>query len=136
MTKNMQNKGRKAWLITWEWVGDHAKVPSNEIIAAILKPQTGADAVRRFVEVLYAAREYDPIDMLQSLTHNPYPASFMKIGVEVEGVGVRYPNYEGEIQCGHNPYLRARLVNNLKLRDEDNPQAGLIWGERPLPKIS
>jgi hypothetical protein len=71
-----RRKGRTAWLVTWDWSGDHAAVPEHEVIAAILRPQTSPETVKRMVEILYAAREYYPVDKLAALTHNPYPAQF------------------------------------------------------------
>lgn len=77
-----RQKGSKAWLVTWDWDGDHAAVPEREVIAAVLRPQTSPDTVKRIVEILYAAREYHPVDKLNALTHNPYAARFNTVTVE------------------------------------------------------
>jgi hypothetical protein len=44
-------KGIKAWLVKWEWAGDHAK-PEREI-AAILNPRWSPERVRKYVELIY-----------------------------------------------------------------------------------
>ena len=130
-------KGRKAWLITWDWAGDQAAVPEHEVIAAILRPQTSPESVKRIVELLYAAREYDAVDKLGALSRNPYPAEYNTVTVEQETLGgepwrQRVP-FIGQIHCGHNPFLYARLVDNLRPKDEADPGAGLVWDERPHP---
>jgi hypothetical protein len=132
-------KGRKAWLVTWDWAGDHAAVPERDAVAAILRPQTSPDTVKRIVELLYAAREYHPADKLGALTRNPYPAQFNTVEIEQplrDGeVFKQTVPFAGQIVCGHNPFLYARLVDNLRLRDSTNPNAGLIWDERPHPGV-
>ena len=130
-------QGCKAWLVTWDWTGDHAAVPERDILAAILRPQTSPDAMKRIVELLYAAREYAPSGKLDAMKRNPYPAKFNTIEVEQPlqsgEVFKQTVPFAGQIVCGHNPFLSARLVDNLRLRDSTNPDAGLIWDERPRP---
>ena len=130
-------RGRKVWLVTWDWTGGHAAVPEHDVIAAILRPQTSPDTVKKIVELLYAAREYDPVGKLSAMTDNPYPAEFGTVEVkqrtasgEVSRQRVRYT---GQIHCGHNPFLYARLVNNLRPKDPANPDEGLTWDEHSYP---
>jgi hypothetical protein len=125
-------RGRKAWLVTWEWAGNHAKVPDEDVVAAVLRPQVGSETVRRLVEFLYAQREYAPEDKLAALDHNPYPAMFGRCRfIDSDGT-VRSVASAGEVVCGHNPWLRARLVDNLRMA---LPDAGLDWDERKDPPI-
>lgn len=128
--------GRKAWLITWDWAGEHARVPDDEVIAAILRPQTGAETVRRIMEYLYAMRQYEAIDKLDMLDSNPYPAEFNAVTHEFPGDPPfrQTVKYEGQIICGHNPFLYARRVDNLRPRSPDSPSDGLTWDERPPPR--
>jgi hypothetical protein len=127
-------RGRVAWLVTWEWDGNHARVPNKEVIAAVLRPQIGAQKVRRYVEVLYAQREYAAIDKLYALDH-PYPSRFGHCHVEPADSTHRPPSWDGEILCGDNPYLRARIVDNLRPRNPADPKKGLVWVERRRPVI-
>ncbi|MFP6888323.1 MAG: hypothetical protein VCF07_00995, partial [Nitrospinota bacterium] len=57
---------------------------------------------------------------------NPYPAEFNKI----KGV-----TWEGQIICGHNPYIYARLVEGLKVETDREGNENLKWNERPPPKL-
>lgn len=70
-----KSTGKKVWLITWEWAGDHAAVPEPDRVAAVLRPQTTPATIKRLTELLYAAREYSAVDKLGALTFNPYPAA-------------------------------------------------------------
>jgi hypothetical protein len=91
------------------------------------------------VELLYIARQYDPIDKLDALTHNPYPVRFGTTRLEEilpDGtLRVEAARSGDEMYCGHNPFLHARLVENLRRRDPANPEAGLVWDERPRQVI-
>ncbi len=126
--------GRKAWLITWEWTGASAAIPEDEVIAAILHPLTNPKLVKRMMELLYAAREYKPIDKLSALSSNPYPAEYNLVNVEHElkdgEIWHQRVPQQGQIYCGHNPRLYARCVDDLRLKDTSDPDAGLIWKER------
>ena len=71
----LPRSARLAWLVLWEWVGDHARV--DQPIAAILPRPLSHETVQRIVEVLYAEREYIPAEMLEAARdrgHNPYRA--------------------------------------------------------------
>ncbi|SNQ49355.1 conserved hypothetical protein [Frankia canadensis] len=132
-------RGRKAWLVTWDAAGSHAAVAEREVVAAVLRPQTGPETVKRIVELLYMAREFDPADKLDALTRNPYPAKFGTVTVRETfkngEVWEQRVTHTGQIICGHNPFLYARLVKNLRLKDSANPGSGLIWDEEPRQKV-
>jgi hypothetical protein len=125
MRKGQQRK-IKAWLVTWEWSGDHAK--RENIIAAIFNPRWGGDRVREFVEFFYA-NEYtlaERMDLVRGKP-NPYPAEF---GKRMGGKGT----WKGEIFCGHNPFLRARVVDDLTVERNMDGKEIAAWKERPRPK--
>lgn len=130
--------GRKAWLITWEWTGKAAAVPDDEVVAAILHPLTSPKTVKHIMELLYAAREYKAVDKLNALHRNPYPAEYNLVNVEHElrngEIWHQRVPQQGQVYCGHNPRLYARCVDDLRLKDELNPDAGLTWKERNYPK--
>jgi hypothetical protein len=132
-----KGSGRKAWLVTWDWAGDHAAVPEQEVVAAILRPQTSPKTVKELMERLYAAHEFSAADKLSALTYNPYPAHFGSLTVnERLPSGATRPltaPFVGQIYCGHNPFLYARLVDNLRVDNEVG--IGLSWDERPLPRV-
>ncbi|HEV7395059.1 MAG TPA: hypothetical protein VGN86_01005 [Pyrinomonadaceae bacterium] len=45
-----------AWLVTWEWEGNHARVKNS--IAAILNYRRSSEQVREIVELIYANETY------------------------------------------------------------------------------
>lgn len=116
--------GKKAWLVTWEWSGDHARVEDR--IVAVFGPRLSGERVRELVDCIHSVLKYTPRERMAWTFNpkaNPYPAQFG----EVYGGGVRWT---GEVTCGDNPWLRARLVDDLVI-DEDHPQGA--WKERPRP---
>lgn len=125
------SEGRKAWLV--EWQSPNGKLPDNPI-AAIFRPQLGGDKVKEYVDVLYAAAAYGAADKLDFMAHaseNPYPARF---GTFTREDGLTGP-WEGQVIAGHNPYLFARIVDNLRVGDgtyrDGSPK--LEWDERANP---
>jgi len=101
-------KGIKAWLVTRHWVSDHAT--REDQVIAIFSSHLGGVRVREFVELIYVTSGYfkwsDQVSM-QWPRHGrtPYGAKF---GQTTDG----YP-WQGEILCGDDPFLRARLVDDL-----------------------
>jgi hypothetical protein len=123
---NGKPRKMKAWLVTWEWCGEHAK--RDDKIAAIFNPRLRGVRVRELVEFLYA-NEYtlsERMDFARGKP-NPYPAKFGTL----DGVP-----WEGEILCGHNPFLRARLVEGLTVQRDANGKETAGWKERPKPDVS
>jgi hypothetical protein len=121
----MKARGKKAWLVTWEWAGEHARV--EERIVAVFPPQLSGHRVLELVDHIHAVLKYTPRERMAWALNpkaNPYPAQF---GQVYNGEGT----WLGEITCGDNPWLRARLVDDLVI-DDDNPQG--TWKERPRPK--
>jgi hypothetical protein len=112
------NRGIKAWLVTWEHIGEHLR--PEQRIAAIINSRRSADRVREIVELLYATAVFTPGEQLlhAGRRFNPYPAEFIKI----DGA-----DFTGEITCGHNPWLRARLVENLRYRGDGRTESDLTW---------
>jgi hypothetical protein len=116
-----------AWLITWEWCGDHAKVKNQ--IAAILNYRLPGKKVKEIIELIYVNTYYSFRERLayaKNKKDNPYPATFDKIN------GI---SWTGSITCGHNPYIYARIVDDLKVTKDKNEQESLSWKERQRPKI-
>jgi hypothetical protein len=112
--------GRTVWLVTWEWAGDHAE--PEERVAAILNRRVPAERVREIVELLYA-NEYLSLSERAAVALNPkkrpYPARFGSASGLV---------WDGEILCGHNPWLRARQV-----RLQTDVPGEVTWEELPRP---
>ncbi|MFA5115680.1 MAG: hypothetical protein WC486_00150 [Candidatus Omnitrophota bacterium] len=125
MFNKRSKKGIAAWLVTWECVGDHAK-PERKI-AAIFNPRWSAERIREYVELIYVNSYYsisERISYAKNRRFNPYPAEFARIN------GV---TWQGQITCGPNPFLFARLVDNLVAADDSDDEERIVWTERPKP---
>jgi hypothetical protein len=102
-------------------MGDHAKRPDK--VAEILDPRLPPERVRRIVELLYhrEASLSEKVAWRLCKKRQPYPAEF----VVLEGVP-----YQGEISCGHNPWLRARLVDDLTIERGADGNETATWKDR------
>ncbi len=114
-----KKRGMVAWLVTWDWNGDYARV--EQPIVTFLNYCLAPERVREIVEPLYMNSKYSFSERLpwtKRKKDNPYP-----------GVIERWM-----ITCGHNPWLHARLVNDLKIEIDSNGKETVTWNERPRPK--
>lgn len=117
---------KSAWLITWEWAGNHAAM-DKKVVSLINYRKTG-EYIRNFVEQLYIVHnstDGEKASYAKNSHSNPYPAYFAKIG------GV---SWHGRIYCGHNPHLYARLVSNIRTEEVDGGEV-LRWDERAIPSF-
>lgn len=108
---------KTAWLVTWEWAGEHAKKESEVKIVSILNYRYSPERVKIYIEQLYIDSEYllaDKLSCAKSANYNPYPA---------KSSGVN------KITCGHNPYLFARKVCNVKIEKDIDGNGVLTWNE-------
>src|SRR5258706_11733817 len=109
----------KAWLVTWEWIGNHAK--RDDKIVAILDPRWRPEHVREFVELLYLNLTYGIGERMYYALHrkkNPYPAKLNN------RPGMKWPPF---IDCGHNPFLMAHLVEDLQVETHEDWTETATW---------
>ncbi len=123
MTSN-KVRGRVAWLVTRHWVADY---PRWEV-AAIFSSRLGAGRVREFVELIYVTSGYFTLSEQLSMMwprfgRTPYAAKF---GQTKEG-----DPWAGEVTCGDDPYLKARLVDDLVIERDADGHEKAVWTERP-----
>jgi hypothetical protein len=114
-------RGMSAWLVTWNGTGPQK--PARDRIAAILNPRWSSERVRRIVEVLHNVTNYslgEQAGYANNYAFNAHPAKYER----VDGV-----QHLGFITCGHNPYLFARLVPDLKIQGR-REQEVVTWTER------
>ena len=119
--------GSVVWLITWEWCGEHAK--RDEKVAEVLNSRLSSEQVCRFVEFIYTSAYNSLSERLSYATRkaqNPCAASFGTLGSV---------KWEGQITCGHNPHLFARLVDNFTVRQNGDGKEEAEWNERPRPNV-
>jgi hypothetical protein len=106
----------KAWLVTWEWANDAAAVADRVI--CVLPPQWSDERVSNTVEILYASLTATVSELAHYAkrpSNNPYRA---------ERSGSR-------IICGHNPYLEARYVSDLKVETDPKTYIETIFWREP-----
>ena len=116
-------KGIAAWLVTWEGLGDRSKMKRK--VAAILNPHWSPRRVLEYVEFIYVINNYsidEQIAYAKNKSFNPYPAEFNRI---------RGVPWDGQIICGHNPFLYARLVDDLQSGGGGGED--IVWKDRPKP---
>jgi hypothetical protein len=107
----------RAWLVTWEWDGEHARV--DDKIAAVLNPRLSGDSVRKIVELLYVNAGLSIVERLayaRSARNTAYPAEFV--------------GWEGQIVCGSNPFLYARRVEDVRVEVGEDGEGDLQWSEQ------
>lgn len=109
----------KMWLVTWESINQEHRIKDK--IAAIYNPRWSSDRVELAVELLHAASQYTVSEQLQYANNkkfNPYPAN-----------SYNSPGIPFRITCGHNPYLEARRVSNLKVTLDAEGNEVVSWTE-------
>lgn len=113
----------KAWLITLE--GTSEGIPIHKKVLSILPPRSPSNRVREFVEQLYVDQFLLPnerIAYLKNRRNLAYPAEIDTInGTQVS-----------RITCGHNPFIIARPVQNLKIVTDEQGIETFSWEKRQL----
>jgi len=129
---------KRAWLITWDWMGNHAKV--DDSFVAVLDYRYSGESMKRFVEWVYVSSQFafhEQLAYAKDRSYNPYPAQFGTVGLKArEGLQLppRSP-YEGEITCGRNPWLWARIVYDLEAYVDEDGNEHLRWRQRLHTRI-
>lgn len=120
-----KQRGVSAWLVTWEWIGEHAKCERK--VAEILDPRFSPEKVREIVELHYhrTATLDEKIAWRLRKGNQQYPAKFQTI----EGL-----EWRDQIICGHNPWLLARLVDELVVERDSEEREIATWQDRSSPK--
>ena len=104
-----------AWLITWQWSGEHARV--RDPLVAILSSRKSRSSIAELVEFLYLRASGEAADLA-------YYANRRKL--------LRYPaqiDQNCRITCGHNPWLYARVVSNLSVEANADRTEVIRWRE-------
>jgi hypothetical protein len=129
-------KYKSAWLITWDWNGDHAKV--DDFFVAILDYRYPAKTIKRFVELIYTNRKFalhEQLAYAKRRSANSYPAEFGFIEVRASkdsGLPDKV-TWTGKIVCGGNPWLFARMVRDIVAYVDKDGREHLIRQERIHP---
>ena len=129
-----KRRGIKAWVVRWEWASEHAAV--EKPLIAVLPPRTPHHQVAKFIEWVYAGASYEPSELIEWTAHpekNPYRAQYPRTLPPPDGYGGR-PIWPIEVVCGHNPYISARYVQNLRVTTDAEGNESLEWDPIPLPE--
>lgn len=110
-----------AWLIKWNWIGDHAAV--EQPVVAVLSARTPAETVRRYIEFCHTVARCSLREQVEQARYNMpaehvYRAEFDRVDGAI---------FQGRIVCGHNPFLEACPVENLRLVPDGNGGETLAW---------
>ena len=107
-----------AWIVTWD--GMDQTLDRSKIVA-VYSSRCSAKSVKRMVEQLYIdLMQYSVLDRIRFAKNpklNPYRAQL---------------DHYGRIECGHNPFLRARRVRNIKSQGVGD---SWCWDEPDIPKM-
>lgn len=113
----------RAWLVTWEWMGNSAAVADK--VVAILNPRWSYRRVANLVEFLYisaTASLSTAANYVKQPRSNPYQAI-----VEQDQF----------ITCGHHPWLCARKVDDLQIKRSPETRLETVsWTELPRYRFS
>ncbi|MDG0801967.1 hypothetical protein [Pectobacterium polaris] len=119
-------KIKSAWLITWEWFGEHAKVDDEKRIVSIVNYRKSHKYIYDLVGNLYTSHTASVSEKLTFAANSKKtiypPYYFAKNGI----------TYADIIHCGDNPFLYARRVKNLMINEKSSGNT-LIWEELPIP---
>ena len=115
----MATKGMTAWLIMWDWMGNHEEVehPYVDIVSARRSP----DYISKYVQRLYGVfhhslTERSDFERYQDPQERPYA-----VKRDMTRTGL-------VISVGHNPILKAQVVRNLVVDvDAETDREVVTW---------
>ncbi len=128
MKSKKNTQGVTAWLVTWEHMGDHAKLPPRRI-AAVLNHRWSPQRVREMVEILYVNARYTSAERI---AYAKFPKRCAPQVIVDQIHEVPWPE---RMWCGENPWLYVRLVDNLWTPDDFSDETQVVWIERERPVI-
>ena len=133
-----------AWLITWEWDN-----PQNEVenrIVSILNYRRSPPQIRKYLEFLWVHHSRSLYGVASWAAHRSSPPAIRGdlIGENLEGpygTIARIEQSSWDLKIGTDPYLRARLVDDLRVEKQEAGETifwrerhpGRAWDERPKP---
>jgi hypothetical protein len=113
-------KKHAAWLVFWNSMPAPDQVTDSPIVA-ILDARKSIERIADFVEQTYMASCYslgEKIHYASRRKDNPYRANVNFNKEQQKFIG---------ITCGHNPWLEARMVRNLRLAIDPESRQLLTW---------
>lgn len=113
----------KAWLVTWDWCGRDAAVADR--VAAVLPFQYSDRRVGEIVQLLYLLATSD-LSELADYARRPSQIPYKpRVGQMINSVP-----HGDRVICGHNPWLYARRVTDLRVwREPETDREVIEWTE-------
>lgn len=112
---------KKAWLITWEY--KEQKAFSSDNLISIFDSHIGCERIANFIEQYYMANKFtleNKFFFSFRKNLNPYPVVYSRTNDGIQ--------YVGDMKCGENPYIHARVVKNLNIIKNGNTYT-LKWDD-------
>lgn len=112
---------KQSWLITWESSRDDYLADLNRPrIVAILRPQYSSQTIKSFLTVLFTSESMLTFSEKIGYSFSRHQSNWLR-------------EEDGYIRCGHNPWLRARLVKDLYVQRYGDTvwRQTLHWTEFP-----
>lgn len=127
----------RAWLITWEWSGDHVKIENENRIVAMLNPEKPVHTLEKITEQIYVSRYFayhEQLAYLEDKKGSPYRGQRGTVEVAEElRKKLSLPSQvqvSDEVICGGNPWLWARIVHDIEAYVDAEGKEHLKWNER------
>lgn len=135
MKRSSKAKLKRAWLLTWEWLGDHAQVKDKFV--AIISSRYGNETVKSFIEQYYTSNYlawYEQISYAKSKKHCPYKVQSGTVNVSAtlqkEASLPPYVLFSDSMMIGGNPWLWGRIVYDVESGIDQDGIEYLKWIER------
>lgn len=114
-----------AWLITWEWDGEHANV--DDPLIAIFSSRLSENRIAEFIEGYFLIKSASAGEMVYYANRTKEIPYKTEKHVSINGIP-----HGDRITCGDNPYIFARKVLQLKVENDVAKNLEIItWREPP-----
>ncbi len=98
-------------------MGNHAAV--EEPLIAVLSGRLSYKRVADFVKWTWASAQLTPEEWLDGIRNR-------KLAYEPHPGAIGAVQWQGEMTCGHNPFVWARLVRNARV-EVSGDERSLVW---------
>lgn len=120
-------KSKRAWFITWEPINQDNRKGYN--VVTILNYRVSDNTVKKILEQLYVDQTFFPSERI-AYTKSKKSKSHLVQFDEINGI-----SWWGRMTCGHNPYLYARQVCNIRVKEDENGKEFFEWEEIKKPIV-
>ena len=115
----MATRPMTAWLIKWNWMGDHAAV--DEPYVDIVSARRSQEYISKYVQRLYGVFHHSLTERTDFERYRDQQERPYLVRRDMTRTGL-------VITVGHNPFLKARKVRNLVVEvDAETGQDIVTW---------